>query len=229
MLSSFLAALQLITFNLGEGYTLPSEAPHLESYRVNQEILVLTENDLEEDEDAPKLYAAKNMPISLGQFNSAMYDVQHIGDFNGDQLDDVLIEGNTGASSYNTVTYLITSQGKGRYSLQTFSQFVQAYRFGGEKALHIAAYAPADFKYAQAVNHSMWTYWPTLYSWQAGKYRGVYKTDLHADFYTQKVKGDYEKEIANLRESAQKGDKDTKKAIAARQAAIAFIDKKFRK
>jgi hypothetical protein len=238
MLSSFLVALQLITFNLGEDYTIPpnpstpaspSSTLQLESYRVNQETLVLTQNELTEEEDSPMLYSANNTLIALGAFNSAMYEVQHIGDFNGDGLDDVLIEGNTGASSYNTVSYLITSQGKGRYSLQTFSQFVQAYRFGSDKALHIAAYAPADFKYARDVNHAMWTYWPTLYSWQGGKYKGIYKINLHRDFYTQKVRSDYQKEIANLRESTQAGDQDARKAIAARQAALAFIDKKFRK
>lgn len=230
MISSFLVALQLITFNLGEEHMLPSKSPQMETYRVNQETLVLTQNDLiEEEEESPKLLNANLAPIALGGFNSTMYTVQHIGDFNGDQLDDVLIEGNTGASSYNTVSYLITSQGKGIYSLQTFSQFVQAYRFSNDKTLHIAAYAPANFKYAQDVNHAMWTYWPTLYSWQAGKYKGIYKIDLHHDFYTQKVRSDYQKEIANLRESTSANDKEAKKAIAARQAALSFIDKKFRK
>lgn len=229
MLSSFLAALQLITFNLGEDYTLPATAPQLETYRVNQEILVLTQNELTEAEDAPRLYRADKTPIALGNFSSTMYEVQHIGDFNGDQLDDVLIEGNTGASSYNTVSYLIISQGKGSYRLQTFSQFVHAYRFGNEKALHIAAYAPADFKYAQDVGHALWTYWPTLYSWQAGKYRGVYKKNMHRDFYTQKVRADYQKEIARLKESSLTNDPEAKKAIAARKAALAFIDKQFRK
>lgn len=233
MLTAFLAGLQLITFNLGEPYTLPPEKGPLEVYKVNQETLVLKQTELAEDEPAPVLYDSKHQPIHLGEFSNSMYDVLHIDDFNNDGLSDVLIEGNTGASSYNTTTYLITSQGKGKYTLQTFYQFAHVYRFPGDKTLHIAAYGPADVKYAQDVSHAMWTYWPVLYSWQPGKHRGVYKENMHRDFYTQKVRQDYQKEIASLQETLNTTynghDDDTEKAIKARQAAIALIHKKFRK
>lgn len=229
MLQFVFAALQLITFNLGEGFMQPPQPPdHHEVYRVNQETLVLQQVPLDEDQPDPMLYDRQKKRLPLGAFNNSMYAVQHIADFNGDGLQDVLIEGNTGASSYQTTSYLILSQGKGSYRLQTFYQFVQAYRFDQDKTLHIAAYSPADVKYAQDVSHALWTYWPTLYSFQPGKPHGAYKEDLHRAFYTQKVKGDYLKEIASLRESMSAGDSEARKAIAARRAAIALIDKRFR-
>lgn len=229
MLIHVLAALQLITFNLGDGFMQPSHQETQEVYRVNQETLVLQQAPLGEEQPEPMLYDRQRKRIPLGAFDNSMYTVQHIADFNGDGLNDVLLEGNTGASSYHTTSYLIVSQGKGQYRMQTFYQFVQAYRFDKDKTLHVAAYSPADVKYAQDVGHALWTYWPTLYSWQAGKPHGTYAEDLHRGFYTQKVKADYHKEIASLRESLRAGDSEARKAIAARQAAIALIDRMFRK
>lgn len=93
------------------------------------------------------------------------YSVQQISDLNGDTVPDIVIQGNTGASSYNTDTTIIWSSKTGP-RVQRLFQFAKLYQQGNIPFLAMSS-PIAD---SQSLSHADWIHWTDLYAWKGDRF-----------------------------------------------------------
>lgn len=141
------------------------------------------------------------------------YEVKDIRDFNGDGRLDVLMESNSGASSYNTTQHLYWWDGQ-RLRLQHLYQFVEVLDLDGDGTYELVMRAPGDWDAATLPAHANWAYWPDVYRWLHGRYQRA--SHQFPAYYRQGVIPDFQAQLAELRQQLPPDPT----AIAALQGAL---------